>query len=121
MFDVADPSLIVGQREVTTVATQALFLMNSPLVRKQAQEAAKRVTSSTSDADRGVEAAYRLILQRPPSSDELRLGVQFVAAYGQMAGGQVAGQEKSSSPSTDAAWAALCQSLISSAEFRYLY
>ncbi len=121
VFDVADPSLIVGQREVTTVATQALFLMNSPLVRKQAQEAAKRVTSSTSDADRGVEAAYRLILQRPPSSDELRLGVQFVAAYGQMAGGQVAGQEKSSSPSTDAAWAALCQSLISSAEFRYLY
>ncbi len=116
VFDVADPSLIVGQREVTTVATQALFLMNSPLVLKQAQEAAKRVTSSSGDTARGVEAAYRLILQRPPSSDELRLGAQFIAEYG-----QVAGKEKISTPSTDAAWTALCQSLISSAEFRYLY
>ena len=121
VFDVADPSLIVGQREVTTVATQALFLMNSPLVLEQSQAAAKRVTSSSGDAAHGVEAAYRLILQRPPSSDELRLGGQFIAAYGQMADGQVAGKEKSSAPSTDAAWVALCQSLISSAEFRYLY
>ncbi|MBA4020642.1 MAG: hypothetical protein C0483_26075 [Pirellula sp.] len=121
VFDVADPSLIVGQREVTTVATQALFLMNSPLVLEQAQAAAKRVTSSTSDAARGVEAAYRLILQRPPTSDEIRLGKQFVVEYGQVVDGQVDGKTKNVSPSTDAAWTALCQTLMSSAEFRYLY
>ena len=116
VFDVADPSLIVGQREVTTVATQALFLMNSPLVLEQAQAAAKRVTSSSGDATHGIEAAYRLILQRPPTSDELRLGAQFITEYG-----QIAGKENASAVGNDAAWTALCQSLISSAEFRYLY
>ena len=32
VFDAADPSLIVGKRDVTTVPTQALFLMNNPFV-----------------------------------------------------------------------------------------
>ncbi len=37
IFDVADPSLVVGQREVTTVATQALYMMNSPFVMQHAE------------------------------------------------------------------------------------
>ena len=32
LFDFADPSQIKGQREVTTVASQALFLMNNEIV-----------------------------------------------------------------------------------------
>jgi hypothetical protein len=32
IFDAPDPNLIVGQRDVTTVAPQALFLMNNPFV-----------------------------------------------------------------------------------------
>ena len=51
VFDVADPSLVVGQREVTTVATQALFLMNSPFVleqvRRQTAEALSRRRRAT--------------------------------------------------------------------------
>ncbi|MGH7137813.1 MAG: DUF1553 domain-containing protein, partial [Pirellulales bacterium] len=38
VFDMADPSLIVGKREVTTVATQALFLMNSAFATKQSEQ-----------------------------------------------------------------------------------
>ena len=37
VFDVADPNLIVGKRDVTTVPTQALYLMNNPFVLRQAQ------------------------------------------------------------------------------------
>lgn len=114
VFDVADPSLIVGQREVTTVATQALFLMNSPLVLEQSQQAAERIMAATSDARGRVDRAYRTILQRPASNDELRRGTEFVAEYGRIAGDEQAA-------SAAAAWTALCQTLMSSAEFRYLY
>ena len=44
VFDMADPSLIVGKRDVTTVPTQALFLMNNPFVLRQAEEMAKRIS-----------------------------------------------------------------------------
>ena len=37
VFDMADPSLIFGQRDVTTVPTQALYLMNNPFVIRQAE------------------------------------------------------------------------------------
>jgi cytochrome c553 len=114
VFDVADPSLIVGQREVTTVATQALFLMNSPLILEQSQKAAELIMASSSDVRGRVDRAYRTILQRPPTADEIRRGSQFVEEYGQVAAGEKAG-------STDVAWTALCQTLMSSAEFRYLY
>ena len=43
VFDGADPSLIVGKRDVTTVATQALFLMNNPLIATQAERMARRI------------------------------------------------------------------------------
>ena len=43
VFDVADPSFSVGQREVTTVATQALFLMNSPFVIENCQATANPI------------------------------------------------------------------------------
>ena len=43
VFDMADPNLIVGKRDVTTVPTQALFLMNNPFVLKQSEQMAKRV------------------------------------------------------------------------------
>ncbi|HEY2158083.1 MAG TPA: DUF1553 domain-containing protein, partial [Isosphaeraceae bacterium] len=42
-FDVADPSLVVGRRNVSTVAPQALVLMNHPFVIEQARRAADRL------------------------------------------------------------------------------
>ena len=43
MFDFADPSMVVGRRDVSTVAPQALFLMNHPFVLEQARQAARRL------------------------------------------------------------------------------
>ena len=39
-FDFADPSLVVGRREASTVAPQALFLINHPFVLAQARDVA---------------------------------------------------------------------------------
>ena len=61
-FDFPQPTQIRGQRDVTTVAPQALWFMNSDFATELATTAAQDLSS--------VEAAYRAILSRPPSPEE---------------------------------------------------
>ena len=53
-FDFADPAVSSGDRPTTTVATQALFLMNSAIVERASDEIARRLleNASQSDSDR---------------------------------------------------------------------
>jgi hypothetical protein len=64
-FDFPGPTQIKGQRDVTTVAPQALFFMNNPMVEELADEIAGK-------AGKDVKAVYRTVLGRDPSSDEVR-------------------------------------------------
>ena len=64
-FDFPGPTQIKGQRDVTTVAPQALFFMNNPMVEELAGEIAAK-------AGKDVKAFYRLVLGREPSSEEVR-------------------------------------------------
>ena len=43
LFDFADPSLVTGERATTSGPSQALYLMNSPFVIRQAEAAADRL------------------------------------------------------------------------------
>ena len=81
VFDFADPSMVVGRRNVSTVAPQALFLMNHPFVLEQSRHAARRLLAETEpgDDDRRIERAYRLALGRPPSERERRIALEFLA------------------------------------------
>jgi hypothetical protein len=107
-FDFAPPSMVTGRRNVSTVPTQALFLLNHPFVRDQAQAAAKRLLAEPirDDAAR-IDHAYRLALGRRPSPDERKLALRHLAA----------GAE--SSPA-QGAWTELFHALFASADFRYL-
>jgi hypothetical protein len=108
IFDVADPSLVVGQREVTTVPAQALYLMNSPFVLTQAKGFADRLLARQDLEDGGrIALAFRLAYARTPTAQER----EQVAAY-------VQGVQQTTS--RQAAWTSLCHSLLASAEFRYL-
>ena len=69
-FDFADPSMVVGRRDTSTVAPQALFLMNHPFVLEQSRAAARRLLAEVPDDDRArVDRAYRLILGRGPTAE----------------------------------------------------
>ncbi|HVA47235.1 MAG TPA: DUF1553 domain-containing protein [Pirellulales bacterium] len=117
VFDMADPSLIVGKREVTTVATQALFLMNSPFVMQQSAQMARRLFERHDLKDAGrIELAYRLALGRRPSAKEASRIEAFLKDYRRTLGKQGDGDHV-----RGAAWASVCQALFASAEFRYLY
>jgi hypothetical protein len=79
-FDFANPDMPTGRRHETTVPQQALFLMNSPLVIEQA----KRLVTlpefqSCSDDESKIDFLYERIYQRPPRTEEVKLGSEFIA------------------------------------------
>ena len=121
-----DPSLVTGARDVTTVSTQALYLMNDPFVLSQSRNFAMRLLLDTklTDAQR-VDMAYRLALGRLPTSAERnRIGNflnNMAPAVQPNARGVIPPAEARQALLTRAnAWTAFCQTLFASAEFRYV-
>ena len=82
VFDPVEQTLVTGRREVTTVPSQALYLLNSPFVRRQALTLAERLLadSDATDASR-VTIAYQRALSRPPTADEVERALAFLAAF----------------------------------------
>ena len=70
-FDAPDSSMSCSRRDVTTVAPQALAMINSNFMLEQARAFAQRVGSEPGEPRAQVEAVWRLALGRPPSSDEI--------------------------------------------------
>ncbi len=79
MFDFANPDAHSPQRYVTTVPAQALFLMNSPFLRAQADKLAAKtpVQGSTVDSQ-SITTLYRRVLLRNPSPSEVELAQRFL-------------------------------------------
>ena len=88
VFDPAEQTLVTGRRETTTVPTQALFLLNSPFVRKHALALAESVLQDGDDTAR-VQAAYRRALGRPATAAEVERALAFVGEYGSAAKDEV--------------------------------
>ena len=83
VFDFADPNTCLGRRNVSTVATQALYLMNSPFVMDQARLTARKVLDAPLKDDQArIDFSYRLILGRPPGSRERELASAFLTTPG---------------------------------------
>ena len=107
LFDAAEPSLIVGKRNETTVPTQALYLMNNSFVIGQAFNMAKQVMDNTETKHDGIRLAYELAYAREATDDEVSKAHMFLNSVA----------EEKDRPGQ---WAVLCQSLLASAEFRYV-
>jgi len=104
-FDFADPSMVVGVRNVSTVAPQALFLMNHPFVREQAGAAAKRLLAEKSaDDDARLLRACRLALGRAPTAGEQAIARKVL---------------QNTSDATEA-WTDIFHALFASPDFRYV-
>jgi hypothetical protein len=79
-FDAPDAQQCTGRRNVTTVAPQALALLNDPFVRARAGDFADRLMREVGDDPaRLVDRAYRLAFGRPPTAGERDAGVEFLA------------------------------------------
>src|SRR5262249_39754413 len=82
VFDFAEQGMVTGRRDTTTVATQALYLLNDPFVRQQGQALAERLArrSDLDDADR-IALAYRLTFSRAASASEIERAKSYLADY----------------------------------------
>ena len=74
LFDAADATAMVDTRVVSTVAPQALFLLNSPFALEAARAFADRVRRESSGTEARIARAYRLAYGRPPTAEEIEVG-----------------------------------------------
>lgn len=122
-FDFPDPSISTGRRETTTVAPQALFLLNSPLVAESARAIAEMLLQQPGDEVGRVRRAYEVVLQRTPLDDELQQSLQLLADIERetaLAASNSADRRADDSAPRKEAWQALCRVLLSSNEFVYI-
>jgi hypothetical protein len=111
VFDFADINQPIGQRTTSTVATQALFLMNSPKVIEQARAAADLVLKTEVETMKRIHSAFQRSLQRLPSDAELAQVREFLDSS---TSGNASEEE------TREIWARFIQTLWSMPEFRFL-
>ena len=80
-FDAPDPATSCGRRAVTTVAPQALTLLNSEFMLDSARALAKRLSGPEEPAAK-VRLAWQLALSRPPDPEETENAVEMLAQAG---------------------------------------
>jgi hypothetical protein len=103
LFDAANPDSSTEKRNVSTVATQALLLLNHPFTHAQADYLAERLLREGSESKTNrIEFAYCLMFGRLPAAEEMEIAKQVVAS------------------STTTGWADLAHILLCSNEFVYL-
>jgi hypothetical protein len=76
LFERPDPALVSDRRGESTLATQALFLLNDPFVLAQARALARlvRQEAKATSAEGGIDRLYRRALGRPPTAREIAAG-----------------------------------------------
>ncbi|HEV3438954.1 MAG TPA: DUF1553 domain-containing protein, partial [Gemmata sp.] len=81
-FDPVDQTLVTGNRDATTVSGQALFLLNSTFIRRQALNLAERLLKDKDTPDDvRIQTAYRLALGRTPTDKEIARAKAFLGEY----------------------------------------
>jgi hypothetical protein len=81
LFDGPDTNMSTEKRTTSLVPLQALYLMNHPFVREQAEGLAKRMLALSPGSERRIAWAYEVAWGRPASKVEVRKGVEYMSRY----------------------------------------
>ncbi len=135
VFDFADPNIQRGRRTSSTIASQALLLMNHPVVIERSRGAAQRLLrDDAADCLSRVEFAFRQVLGRKPTPDETTIAIDFIVLGSDDTSesersddtsesersDDTSESERSDNTSESERWALLYQMLFQSIDFRYL-
>ncbi len=84
VFDKPDSMTSCSRRNRSTIAPQALIMMNNAAIGMNAKYFAQRLQSLTPDASQQVKTAYQLALSRPPTAAEIHQATEFIrsSTYG---------------------------------------
>jgi hypothetical protein len=103
-FDAPSANASCGRRTLSTVATQALLLLNDPFVRNQAQRfAASLRTEVPQDQRARVDRAFTRALGRPPTERQRAAALEYLSGR-----------------DDDWTWTNFCQTLFTLNEFCYI-
>jgi cytochrome c553 len=105
LYDFPDPNSHSARRDQTTTPLQQLFVLNSDLMRKRAEELVQS-TKAANDAKQ-IEGMYQRLYQRPPTDHQQELAVRFLDAA-------------SGDGSRDEAWLQYAQALLGSNELMFV-
>jgi len=119
LFDFADPNRVVGQRNESTLPSQALFLMNSPWLIERSTWTVARLHEAVDDDESRLNLLYRLAFGRAPLQEELEFGLAYLASP-EVAPPQAAPDKESDEVVYPTRWVSYCQMIFASTEFRYL-
>ncbi|MEK7795059.1 MAG: DUF1549 and DUF1553 domain-containing protein, partial [Candidatus Hydrogenedentota bacterium] len=82
LFDAADCTAVVPQRNESVVSPQALFMMNHPFVLAQAQAVTDRLDPSRHAAETIIDDLYKTLYGRAPTETETALGKVALEEFG---------------------------------------
>lgn len=99
IFDFQQPADYAGERLTTAVATQALYMMNSPDMKQNAERLVKALERDASEMARRLERLWLRVLNRPITSDEKKDAEGLLSRAG------------------DEGWRELCHAVLISNEF----
>jgi len=99
VFDFTQPAAFAGQRSITAVPTQALFLMNSSVVKEHAAKLAHRVEQEATESAQRLDRLWLRTLNRLITAEERHDANTFLESSG------------------DDGWTELCHALLASNEF----
>ncbi len=112
-FDFGDPTVMNGNRPSTTVAPQALFMLNSSIVLSASKDLAANMLAQEGWTDsQRVQHLYQTCYGRPASADEVSTALEFIPKFEAAFG-------KAENPRLSA-WQSLCKSVLASNEFVYV-
>jgi len=119
-FDFCDTTQPCGKRDVTTVPTQALALLNNAFVHEMSDALAQRVIREVeNDVGQQVDHAWRLALGRFPSSNERNAALEHLETQAKHFLGVDEGKPDGAT-SEFLAFASLCHVLLNTNEFVYI-
>ena len=103
------------ERRDSTVAPQALHLMNNGMIHELAERFAQRLAREAGSApEKRIELAYLIALSRPPDEEERRVGLDALARFTEQ-------WAKSNKEAADLkALTSYCHALLNSAAFLYV-
>ena len=117
IFDFADSNAVTSKRNDSTVATQALYMMNSLFVKKQASRFAERLLNlKVENENARINLAHLNTLGRLPSVIEKNQALTYLKRYNQNENNL---SYKEQNFSLDA-WSSYCQLLFGLNEFLYI-
>jgi hypothetical protein len=116
LFNGPDTSVTTAVRDSSTVALQALYLLNNPFVHDQSQRFAGQLLLAEPDPSARLRLAYLRAFCRAPTEAEATRARAFLAEYERRLAAESVPADRRSSES----WAGLARALLASNEFLYV-